>query len=176
MKKFLLSIAAAATLASGLFVATTSTASADPFRGGYYRGGGYYGGGYGRGYRSHRYRHGGGDALAAGAIGLGVGALLGSAIASRPYSDDRFYGEGYYGNGYYGGGYYGRPGVVLEGPVVRERRTYRAARAYDDYRPARRIRSSGYSHAEACAARYRTYDVETDTYIARPGVVRRCRL
>jgi hypothetical protein len=174
MRKFLLTLGAAASLATGMVATTAGTASADPFYGRGYYGGGYFGGhrGYYRGYRHHR---GNGDALAAGAIGLGVGAILGSAIASQPYSGGRYYGRGYYGNGYDGGGYYGRPdGVVVEGPVYQERRVYyRPAPVYREVRPAR---AYGYSHADACAARYRTYDYQTDTYIASPGVVRRCRL
>ena len=174
MRKLLLTLGAAASLAAGMTTAGMSTASAQSFYGGpgYYRHGGYYGGhrGYYRGYRGHR---GNGNALAAGAIGLGVGAILGSAIASQPYSGSRYYGRGYYGNGYDGGGYYGRPdGVVVEGPVYRERRVYyRPAPVYREVRPVR-----AYSHADACAARYRTYDYRTDTYISSPGVVRRCNL
>jgi len=52
--------------------------------------------GYHGGYHGHYYHHGGGSALAAGIIGLGVGA----AIAS----------DGYYGpRGYYGPAYYAPP-------------------------------------------------------------------
>ena len=31
-------------------------------------------------------------------------------------------------------------------------------------------------HQKACAQRYRTYNPATDTYVARPGLQRRCRL
>ncbi|HEV2746994.1 MAG TPA: hypothetical protein VGW34_06810 [Allosphingosinicella sp.] len=52
-------------------------------------------------HRWHRYRHHGGDsALAAGLIGLGIGA----AIASSHHG---YYGGGYYAHGYYPR-YYGR--------------------------------------------------------------------
>ncbi|WP_152044666.1 BA14K family protein [Aureimonas psammosilenae] len=183
MRKFLLSLGAAATLAAGMVGLSAPSASADPYwgrgygHGGYYRGGGGWGGDdrwrYRRGWRNH-----GGDALAAGAIGLGVGALLGTALTSRPYDDGRYYGRGYYGNGYDGGGYYGRPGVVLEGPAYIERPAYVERRVY--YRPApvyREVRPvRHYSRADRCAARYRTYDYRTNTYFARPGVLRECRL
>ena len=32
------------------------------------------------------------------------------------------------------------------------------------------------SHQRACAARYRSYDSRTDTFLARPGVRLRCKL
>jgi hypothetical protein len=56
-------------------------------RGGYYGGRGYYGGGpryYGRGYYGRPYgyyRRDRGNALAAGAVGLATGAIIGGAIA-----------------------------------------------------------------------------------------------
>ena len=68
----------------------------------------------------YRYRHHyrGGDrtalALGAGALGLAVGAAIGSS--NRGYYGGRggYYGRPYYGDSYYGGGgyydgYYGRP-------------------------------------------------------------------
>jgi hypothetical protein len=65
-------------------------------------------------YRHRYYRHHRGNdaavALGAGALGLALGAAIGSS-SRRGYSG--YYGGGYYGrpyayNGYYGG-YYGRP-------------------------------------------------------------------
>ena len=41
--------------------------------------------------------------------------------------------------------------------------------------PQRHVRSSN-AHVRRCAARYRSYDARTDTFIARPGVRRKCRL
>jgi hypothetical protein len=170
MKKLVLTLGAAASLVAGTVAMSTTSASADPWRGGYYGRGYHHGGGY---YRGDRWRHnrggwGGGDALAAGAIGLGVGAILGSAAGSRPYYDDRFYGRGYYGNGYYGGGYYGRPDVVLEGPVVRERRIRSDRPVYRE--------SYGRSHEARCAARYRSYDPVSDTFVGYDGNAYKCRL
>ncbi|MFD0986654.1 BA14K family protein [Methyloligella solikamskensis] len=53
---------------------------------GYNRGDRAYDRGYNRGYRQGKYNHKDdhGDALAAGIIGLGVGAMIGSAAASPP--------------------------------------------------------------------------------------------
>lgn len=48
------------------------------------------------------------DALAAGIVGLALGAALASGSSGRGYYSDRYYGRGYYGRGYYDGGYYGR--------------------------------------------------------------------
>ena len=39
----------------------------------------------------------------------------------------------------------------------------------------RNVHSSD-AHVRRCAARYRSYDPRTDTFIARPGVRRKCRL
>lgn len=113
---------------------------------GYYRHHGGYYGGRGR-----HYRHGGGDALAAGAIGLGVGAIIGGALAAP-----RAYDDGYYGRGYRGGY------IVNEGPVSPR------------YRPVPVYR--GYSHVDACYARYRTYDARSNTFIGNDGRAHQCRL
>jgi len=67
-------------------------------------------------WRGH-YRHHRGDrtalALGAGALGLAVGAAIGSSSRHRGYYGDSYYGGGYYRpyayNGYYDGGYYGQP-------------------------------------------------------------------
>lgn len=105
MRKILTATVAALTL-GGAMVATAAPAEARPYHGGYYGGRGYYGGG-------HRYygHHGSnaGAAVAAGVVGLALGAALASP---GPY-----YGSGYYRGGYgypaYGYGYpasgYGYP-------------------------------------------------------------------
>ena len=147
MKKLITALSAAAVLATGL-LAPMAPAAAD----GYYRHGHH--GGYDRGYRDN-YRHrgyhrgGGGDALAAGVIGLGVGALIGTAIASdRP-------------------AYYDRGSTqILEGPVEYGRPVYRPAPVY----------RARYDHTAACDARYRTYDARSDTFIGNDGRAHRCRL
>lgn len=101
---------------------------------------------YDRGYDHHR-RNNTGEILGAGAIGLAAGALLGGALASDPY-DRRVINEG---------------PIYNEGPV----NTYRRV-------PARSYR--GYDHVSACAARYRTYDSRSDTFIGNDGYAHACRL
>jgi hypothetical protein len=82
MRKALTAALAAITM-GGAVVATAAPAEAQHYRGGHY--GGYYGG---------HYRHdNGGAAVAAGVVGLALGA----AIASNHH--------GYYDRGYYGGPY-----------------------------------------------------------------------
>jgi len=63
--------------------------------------------------RYHQYydsdrRRGNGDAVAAGVIGLALGAMLGAAISERHRHHRCDYGCGYSDGGYYDGGYYGR--------------------------------------------------------------------
>jgi hypothetical protein len=66
---------------------------------------------------ARHWRHDGdSDALAAGIIGLGIGA----AIASSHHGG--YYGGGHYGGGY-GGGYYGRP-AYYGAPVYYGRPAY----------------------------------------------------
>jgi hypothetical protein len=140
MKKLIAAFGAFAMLATGV-VASATPAAAD----GYYRDYGRHGG-YRGDYRRHR--HGGhGDAVAAGVIGLGVGALLGGALAS----DNRRYD-------------------VYEGPVY-DRPVGYAPR----YRPAPVYRG-GYNHVDACFARYRSYDPRSDTYVGYDGNAYRCNL
>ncbi|GGD06927.1 BA14K family protein [Aureimonas glaciei] len=130
MKKFLAALSAVAILATGVIV-PSAPAAADGYyrdygRHGHYRG--HYRGGYRDHYRHRGYRHhGGGDALAAGAIGLGVGALIGSAIAAdRPSYSDR---------GSYqileGPVEYGRPAPVYRAPYDRTAACYARYRTYD---------------------------------------------
>lgn len=98
MRKALTAAMAAITL-GGAVAATAAPAEARPHGGGGYYHGGYYGGGGGY------YRHdNGGAAVAAGVVGLALGA----ALASNSHSYyDRGYAPGYYAPGYYGygGGY-----------------------------------------------------------------------
>ena len=157
MKTFFAALGTVAMLVTGT-LATATPASADGYyrhHRGYYDGGrrGYYDGGrrYYRGYDGgRRYHHRGhGDALAAGAVGLGVGALIGGALAAP-----RAYDNGYYGRGGY---------IVNEGPVNRA------------YRPAPVYRG-GYNHVDACFARYRSYDPRSDTFIGYDGNAYRCNL
>ena len=158
MKTFFAALGMIAMLATGMLATATATATpaaADSA----YRHGGHHGGGGrhwrgrhhdgGRYWRHRGYRN---DGWAAGAIGLGVGTIIGGALAAPRYYDD-----GYYGRGYYRGGY-----IVNEGPAY--------PRRY--YRPVNR----GYSHVDACYARYRSYDARSDTFIGYDGRAHRCRL
>jgi len=91
MRKALTAAMAAITL-GGAVVATAAPAEARPH--GYY--GGYYGG---------HYRHDNtGAAVAAGVVGLALGAAL--ASNSHSYYDRGYYDRGYYAPGYYAPGYY----------------------------------------------------------------------
>lgn len=97
MRKFLTATAAALAL-GGVTLGAAAPAEARYYHGGYY------------------HHHGGtGAAVAAGIIGLGVGA----AIAS----DHGYYGRGYYGPAYYGPAYYAPPppppGYYYGGPPCR---------------------------------------------------------
>jgi hypothetical protein len=130
MKKFIAAIGAFAVIATGV-IAPAAPAAADGYyrdygRHGHYRGYDGYRGDNWR-YREHRRHRGGGDALAAGAIGLGVGALIGSAIASdRPVYRDR---------GSYqvleGPVEYGRPAPVYRQSYDRTAACYARYRTYD---------------------------------------------
>ena len=87
-----LTVAMAAITLGGAVVATAAPAEARPH--GYY--GGYYGG---------HYRHDNtGAAVAAGVVGLALGAAL--ASNSHSYYDRGYYDRGYYAPGYYAPGYY----------------------------------------------------------------------
>ena len=124
------------TFVAALAVAVTafapSLAEARDHDGGYYRGGGGYDRGYydGRG-RGDYHHHDDGDAVAAGVIGLALGAIIGSAVTANNQAPRRYYSppRAYYPpppadyypppppQGYYGDG----PGYASRGCVVRER-------------------------------------------------------
>lgn len=149
MKNVIAALGAFAMLTTGI-AASATPAAAD----GYYRDYGRHGGyrdydrrGYRGDYRRHRGGH--GDAVAAGVIGLGVGALLGGALASD-----------------------GRRYDTYEGPVGYVDRPVRYA---PRYRPVPVYRG-GYSHVDACFARYRSYDPRSDTFIGYDGNAYRCNL
>lgn len=98
MRKMLTAAVAALTL-GGALVATTAPAEARPHG----WGGGYYGGGY-RGYGRH-HDNDAGVAVAAGVVGLALGAALASDSGHRTYYDGGYYRPGY-SYGYYSPGYY----------------------------------------------------------------------
>ncbi|HEX4712546.1 hypothetical protein [Phenylobacterium sp.] len=129
MRKLLTAAMAAITL-GGAVCATAAPAEAGP-HGGYY-GGGYYGG----------HHNDAGVAVAAGVVGLALGAALAN---NHGYYDRGYYGPGYYG-GSYGGGYYA-PG-------------YYGAGYYPGY--------YGYPGYRLCASRHWVWD----PYIGRRVLVR----
>lgn len=97
----------------------------------------------------HYDHHGGhgrntGAILGAGALGLAAGALLGGAASGSYGRRDIYEGR-----------------VYNEGPV-----------GYRRVAPVRAYR--GYNHYEACAARYRTYDARSDTYVGYDGNAHVC--
>ena len=104
MQKFLATAATALALV-GTMVGAAAPANAQRFRGGYGFHGGHGYGYRGYGYRGYGYRgYGSGAAVAAGIIGLGVGAAIAS---NRGYG----YGYGYAPPAYYdyGPAYYAPP-------------------------------------------------------------------
>jgi hypothetical protein len=99
MKKYLTAALAALTL-GGSIVAGAAPASAEPGHwGGGYHGGyhGGWGGGYRGGYRGPGY----GGVLAAGVLGLGLGAVIGGQHYYYAPPPAYYAGPSYYG--YYGG-------------------------------------------------------------------------
>lgn len=153
MKKVLLTLGAAVIAAAGM----ASTAEA----GGYGRG--YYGG-YGHGYHGGWHHHDNGAAIGAGILGLGVGALIGSAVTSNSYRQ-----PGYY---YEQAPVYVEPAPVYVAPrpvYVAPRPVYRAA-------PAPVYYGAANSHVAACSARYRSYDPRSDTFLGYDGYRHACTL
>lgn len=103
------------------------------------------------GAHGRHHRHHGGDAVAAGVLGLAAGAILGGALAQRPaprriYRYDAPPPPPAYR--------YRRPPLVYEG------------RAYAPWTPA---------WYRACDARYRTFDPESGTFMGYDGVRHFCR-
>lgn len=67
--------------------------------------------------RYHRDRDDDGAAIAAGIVGLALGAAIASGGRDRGYYYDRgYYGRPYYGGGYYDRRYYGPPRYAYYGP------------------------------------------------------------
>ncbi len=163
MKKVLTTLSVFALVAAG-YAASATAANADGWHRGY---GGY--GGYGPGYyRGYHHHNGGGAALGAGLLGLGVGALIGGAIAYS-YEQPRYY----------------EPAPVYVAPP----RYYRTEPVYVAPRPLYRVPAPVYyeaaprygatranvrSHAAACEARYRTYDPRSDTFVGNDGYRHHC--
>ena len=98
----------------------------------------------------HRHRHGGGDAVAAGIIGFGAGAILGGALAQPRYSEPRYY-----------------PGTVYVEPAP----VYvRPARVYT-YAPA----PWSEEWYDYCGDRYRSFNPSTGYYVGYDGAYHLCR-
>ena len=98
MRKALTAAMAAITL-GGAVLATAAPAQAEHYRGGYYGGGDYGGGDY------RRHSNNDGAAIAAGVIGLALGAALASShnsYSGRAYSDRSYDDQSYNDRGYYG--------------------------------------------------------------------------
>jgi len=140
----------AALVAGGAVAATAAPADARPHGG--WRGGHY--GGYYNGHRHHGHDNDAGVAIAAGVVGLALGAALASGYDNNHGYYGRSYSQPYYGSGYYsrpyGGAYYGRPYTYPSGYY----------RGYPDYR-------GGYGY-RTCTSRNWVYD----PYIGRRVLVK----
>ena len=103
-----------ATLAGVTLAASLAATAADARDHRVYSGQRYYGGRYAQPYYGGRYYYrdrndDDGAAIAAGIVGLALGAALASSSNNR-YYDNGYYNGGYYNrgySGYYDGGYYG---------------------------------------------------------------------
>jgi hypothetical protein len=98
-----------AVITFGGAIAATAVPAEARDRGGGYRYSGY--GGYGGYGGRHHHGNGAGTAVAAGVVGLALGAALASSNNRGYYGggyayNDRYYGDRYYGDRYYRGGYY----------------------------------------------------------------------
>jgi BA14K-like protein len=146
----------------------------------------------------HRRHHGdnnGGDALAAGAVGLIAGALIGGALAQpqrhqRVYIDPPVYPQADYGDNSYGepdpyytrprqvyvdpynnDGYYQQPRVIIRQQVYQPRvRTWIPPRqriiATDSYSSLQPWSPEWFDY---CSTRYRTFNPHTGTFRGRYG-------
>jgi hypothetical protein len=101
-------------------------------------------------------------------VGLAAGAALGAAAA---YGSDGYYGGGYYDGGYYGGGYgaYASGGGYYGGGYG----AYASgAAAYDSPGGIYVLDGTEMSEAAAidyCAARFRSYDRASQTFMSYSG-------
>lgn len=95
-------------------------------------------------HRWRHHRHHGGNAAAAGIVGFGVGALLGSALAQPRYYEPRYYEPRYYEPA---------PIYVEPAPVyVTPGRVY----SYEAWSP---------EWYEYCGSRYRSFDERTGYFV-----------
>ena len=99
-------------------------------------------------WRHHRH---GGDAVAAGIVGLAAGALIGGALASQPPPPRDYYYDDYGEPAYV---VRRRPIVVRRAPVV----TYRGG-----------IEPWTRNWYEYCSDRYRSFDARTGTFTGYDG-------
>ncbi len=119
-----------------------------------------------------RHHNRGGEAIAAGVLGLAVGALVAGAANSRPdyYVDDygvaRSYGRPVYAEPVYGEPVYREP-RVRPSPVRRyyEPQVVYANRSIEPWSPA------WYRY---CESRYRSFNARTGTFVGYDGVARFC--
>jgi len=107
MRKIITAALAALTF-GGAVLATAAPAAARPY--GDWNRGGWNHGGY-RYYGHHHHGNDAGVAIAAGVVGLALGAALASDSGHRGYYSNGYYSNGYYGRSYspgyyYNGGYY----------------------------------------------------------------------
>lgn len=130
------------TAAIAMSLTALSTADAHDWR----RHGGYY----------HRDR--GGDALAAGVVGLAAGALIGGALANP--------GPAYADDGYiYDDGYYDQPRYIRRVPV----RDYYPVRPRVVYREGYALEPWTREWFRYCSDRYRTFDARSGTFTGNDG-------
>lgn len=127
----------------------------------------------GDGWRYRHNRYDSGDMVAAGVLGLAVGAIAGAATAApRYYEPEPLYGEPVYAEPVY------REPVYRE-PVYRER-------VYREVRPSRRYYAAAPAYAgglepwsqewyDYCESRYRSFNERTGTYTGYDGVKRFCQ-
>ncbi len=124
----------------------------------------------GDGWRHRHYRYDSGDVVAAGVLGLAVGALAGAATATRP--------------DYYG--YYDEPVPVYREPVYGERlyregpvRVYREVRPRPrpvrDYYVASGLEPWSPEWYDYCSQRYRSFNPRTGTFTGYDGLKHFCQ-